>query len=159
MSETVVYGLIVVGLAVSAGALWFIVRLLGEQKARKEENQRRLEEVARKAQEHRAYLVESLQVIAQTLMNDEMSVIEGSIRCRMLLDNLDPQLCRHDDFVVFSEVYEKTRHIPRLKEWKALKTKQKLPHMQLMDEVENEHKEAILTAAGKLRQHPFDRYH
>ncbi len=159
MSETVVYGLIVVGLAVSAAALWFIVRLLRQQKAQKDENQRRLEEVAVKAQEHRAYLVESLQVIAQTLMNDEMSVVEGSIRCRMLLDNLDPQLRQHEDFAVFSEVYEKTRHIPRLKEWKALKTKQKLPHMQLMDKVESEHKDAILAAAGKLRQHPFGRYH
>ena len=159
MSETVVYGLIVLGLVVSAGSLWFILRMLGQQKTQRDENQRRLEAVAAKAQEHRAYLVESLQVIAQTLMNEEMSVVEGSIRCRMLLDNLDPQLCLHEDFSVFSEVYEKTRHIPRLKEWQALKTKQKLPHMQLMDDVESTHKEAILMAAGKLRQHPFDRYH
>lgn len=159
MSEAVTHGLIFIGLLVIAGLVWFILRLLRIQREEREENQRRLEEVSRKAQEHRAYLVESLQVIAQTLMNQEMSVVEGSIRCRMLLDNLDPQLCMHADFSVFSEVYEKTRHIPRLAEWKALKTKQKLPHMQLMDDVESEHKEAVLKAAERLRVHPFDRYH
>ncbi len=75
----------------------------------------KLQALADEVQQRRSHIVESLQVISRAVINGEVPLTEASIRCKVLLDNLDPQLSNDATYTVFNEVYELTKHIPRLR--------------------------------------------
>ncbi|MEH6577308.1 MAG: DUF2489 domain-containing protein [Amphritea sp.] len=159
MSQTTLYILITINLVIISGLLVYLYRFVKAQKLKKTKAAEQLEELAKQAKEQRLYLIESLQVIAQCLMNSEIPLTEGCIRCKVLIDNLDSQLGQSGPFTVFNEVYEQSKHIPKLDAWKQLKTKDKLKYMDEMDKLEAQYRDAIMVAAEGLKRYQFDRYH
>ncbi|MCO4757916.1 MAG: DUF2489 domain-containing protein [Oceanospirillaceae bacterium] len=159
MSETWVYGLIAVGLLVCVGLVVFIQRQRTTIKAAQEEQAAKLHALEAKAQEQRDYLIESIHVIANAMIHDErMTLTEGTIRISVLLDNLSPQLKQEPDFSVINEVFERTRHIPYLNKWKELDKQERWRYKQEMKQIEAEHKDALLKAAGLLASYPFEKH-
>ncbi len=150
-------GLGLVIIAISAGYIVVHLRTLRTQQRQREALQT---EAQKKAQEQRQYLIDSIRVIARAMSEDEkMTLTEGCIRLKVLLDNLMPELHRNPDFEIISTHYEATRHIPYLKEWKSLERSQQRRYRQEMTTLEHQHRDALLLAAAKLHQYPLDRMH
>lgn len=160
MSDSLMFWATVLGLVIIVALSWYIVvhvRALRQQKRKRAELQRQAE---KKAREQRQYLIDSIRVIARAMSEDEkMTLTEGCIRLKVLLDNLMPELHRNPDFTIISAHYEATRHIPYLKEWKSLERSQQRRYRHEMDRLEQENREALLLAATKLHEYPLDRMH
>lgn len=80
-----------------------------------------IEEANQKAQvEQRAWMNKSIQILAQALGKEDLSLTEASIRICGLLDALNVNEEVKTEFSAFYQLREKTQHIPYLEAWKAL---------------------------------------
>lgn len=114
----IIGSLIIVVLAVIAARL--VYRVYRQQKMQKEKL-RLLEEANQNARhEQREWLNKSIQILAQAVQNDELTLTEASIRISGLLDSLDVQAGVREEFSAFYQLREKTSHIPYLDAWKQL---------------------------------------
>ncbi|GGK77770.1 DUF2489 domain-containing protein [Amphritea balenae] len=159
MSDTAIFILIAVNLFIITGLSLYIWRLLQQQKMKRVQAEEKLQALADEVQQRRSHIVESLQVISRAVINGEVPLTEASIRCKVLLDNLDPQLSNDVTYTVFNEVYELTKHIPRLEAWKGLKGPEKIKYLDEMEAIESQYTDAINQAAKALVKQDFDRYH
>ncbi|WP_299195710.1 DUF2489 domain-containing protein [uncultured Amphritea sp.] len=159
MSESTLYILIAVNLFIVVGLMFFILRLLGRQKQRRLDAEEKLKKIAAEVSEHRRYIIESLQVIGRAILNEEIPLTEASIRCKVLLDNLDPQLAQSDAYIVFNEVFEQSKHIPRMEAWKKLRGPEKLEYIAHMEALESDYSHKVNSAAECLLAQDFNHYH
>lgn len=110
--------LVIVVLSVIAARLQYKVY---RQKKDHEEKLKALEEANQQAQrEQREWLNKSIQILAQALHNDELTLTEASIRISGLLDSLDVPVVVKEEFSAFYQLREKTAHIPYLEAWQRL---------------------------------------
>ena len=109
---------IIVVLATIAGRLVYKVIV---QKRQQVARLQKLEEANQKAQlEQRAWMNKSIQILAQAVHKDELTLTEASIRIAGLLDALDAQVDVKAEFSAFYQLREKTSHIPYLEAWQNL---------------------------------------
>ena len=108
MNDAVIWSGILVGLVVIAGLCWFILSKYRELKAFKA--QRAQQEAQQK--EQRDYLVDSIKVIATTMLEDQVELSEGCIRIKVLMDHLDASLHEDEAFKIFEQMYRDTEHMP-----------------------------------------------
>lgn len=148
--------MIVVGLVLIAVLLMVIRRQLRTQQQEREAQQALLEEVKAKAQKQRDYLIESVRVISSAMGDGQCEMTEGCIRLKKLLDHLAPYLHAHEDFAIINRMYELTKHMPILDEWKKLKLKQRVEMTQQRESLEAEHRAEIEQAAKKLSHYNFE---
>lgn len=82
---------------------------------------RELNEANEKAQrEQREWLNKSIQILAQAVHKDELTLTEASIRISGLLDSLDVNADIKTEFSAFYQLRDKTSHIPYLEAWQKL---------------------------------------
>ena len=129
--------LIVLALSGVALALWRRVWLL--RKARQAAEEKR-----------RAQLAEHLRILAGSLLDGQLPLIEGAIRIGALLEHYDPQLSRSEHCRVFHELGEATAHIPTHAAWKALDRAQRRHYEALFSSLELRHKAAARRSARWL---------
>lgn len=55
---------------------------------------------------------ESIKVIAQCIIDEQVDLSEGSIRIKVLLDHIAPELHEDARFSIFSKMYTATEHMP-----------------------------------------------
>ena len=80
-----------------------------------------IEEANQKAQiEQRIWMNKSIQILAQAVGKEDLSLTEASIRICGLLDALNVSEEIKTEFSAFYQLREKTQHIPYLEAWKAL---------------------------------------
>jgi hypothetical protein len=80
-----------------------------------------LEEANQKAQEdQRIWMNKSIQILAQAVGKEDLSLTEASIRISGLLDALNVTAEIKAEFSAFYQLREKTQHIPYLEAWQAL---------------------------------------
>ena len=156
MSQEVQLTLIVVGIVVIVGLLWLIRWQLNSQKQKLQAQQEALAELQAKAQQQRDHLIESVRVISLAMQDDQCELTEGCIRLKMLLDHLAPYLHEHEDFCIINQMFESTKHMPILDEWKKLKIKQRFEMTKERETLENAHRPAIIAAAKKLSGYRFE---
>ncbi|MBR9869427.1 MAG: DUF2489 domain-containing protein [Oceanospirillales bacterium] len=159
MSETTLYILIVVNLLIVIGLGIYILRLVRQQKQKRIDAELKLQKIAAEVRDHRLHIIESLQVISRAILNEEIPLTEAGIRCKVLLDNLDPQLAQSEAYIVFNEVFEQSKHIPRMEAWKKLKGPEKLEYIAQMETLENDYSDQVISAAKCLLVQDFNRYH
>lgn len=82
----------------------------------------RANEIAMKEQRER--INKSIQILAQALSQDELTLTEASIRISHLLDQLDVAGTIKTEFSAFYQLRQRTEHIPILAEWKKLSAKE-----------------------------------
>ena len=125
---------IIAGLAAYAFTLWREVRR--RRAFRVEEEQRAHENC-----------LENLELVASALLQEQVDVTEGSWRCKVLLEILDPRLLERDAFRPFGEVHARTRHLHTHDARMALSPKERFKEDRERLAVEDELRGAVLEAA------------
>lgn len=145
-----VLGLLVLGGL--GGYAWHLTRLVRLRDQSRAVQQAAL---AQEADRRRDQINRSIQLIAQGLLDEQMSLTEGAIRIRGLLDGLAVADPIRDEFRAFYLLAQATSHIPVLDAWKALKTKDKLVFDRQRLQLETDHREFVLDAAQRIRGRAF----
>ena len=109
---------IILVLAAIAGRLVFLVYRQGMARKEKLAAQELANQQAQLVQ--REWINKSIQILAQALHNDELSLTEASIRIAGLLESLDINEEVKAEFSAFFQLRDKTSHIPYLEAWKQL---------------------------------------
>ncbi|WP_458527075.1 DUF2489 domain-containing protein [Onishia taeanensis] len=140
MSETMAWvlaGLAVVilaGLGAYAFTLWKEVR-------RREAFKR---DEAERANQQCLY---SLDAIARSMISRQVDLVEGSMRCKVLLEIIDPSLLQRTDFKVFADVHDRTSHLHTHSARKELSLKERLAEDRQRMAVEAEFETPLVEAA------------
>lgn len=129
--------LLVVGLAGYALYLWR--QVWARQRAQTQAERERQERIGG-----------DLQILAGSLLEGQLPLIEGAIRIKVLLDNYDSQLSRDQRCEVFHLLFEATAEVPTHAAWKALDKQQRRQHEKRFNELELQHKAAARSAARWL---------
>ncbi|BFM16135.1 hypothetical protein R50073_23180 [Maricurvus nonylphenolicus] len=140
---------IVVGLSAYA---FILVRKVKAQEAKREEEERLL---AQKNAEQKLYRNRSIQALAQGVLEDQLTLTEGAIRIRVMLDGLDVNASVQEEFKAFYQLSDATKHIPILEEWKKLKLKQRVAFDKERQQLEADHKEFVEDAAQRILGRQF----
>ena len=143
--------LIVAGLLAIAALSAFILRqakLLRQSRQRNDKNQAFREQ-------RRQSMVESIQVIAMAVEEDQVEYSEACLRLKGLLDHVAPELLEQPPYRVFREVSDQLQHMPTHRARQATETRfiEKMDRERLA--LEARHADAIRRGATALRQHPF----
>lgn len=91
-----------------------------------------------------------LQILASSLLDEQLPLIEGAIRIKVLLDNYDSALSQDARCQVFHLLFEATAQVPTHADWKALDKSVRRQHEKHFSELELQHKAAARTAARWL---------
>lgn len=132
-----VAGIIILALAAYAYVLW--KRVLARQAEQKavaaERNQR---------------LAGDIIILANSLLEGQLPLIEGSIRIKVLLDNYYGPRRADLDVTIFERIYDATVHIPTHQGWKDLSKAERQMHEQQMETLERDHRDEIFSAAKNI---------
>jgi hypothetical protein len=129
-------------LALAAYALHLWRKIWSQEKALKQ---------ARLARHKR--LGDDLQILAKSLLDGQLPLIEGAIRIKVLLDSYDVQLSQNKQCAVFQLIYDATSHIPTHAGWKALSKQQRHQHEKLFEQLQTTHQQSAHSAAQWLLEH------
>ena len=124
--------------------MWQKIKTLKEAQALIQKEQDKL------AQTTHLKAVDSIKLIAQFMLEEQVELSEGCIRIKVLLDHTAPEFHEHPTYKVFYEMYLATEHMPTHEARKQADKKliRKLDKERL--ELEAENKEAILAASQQL---------
>lgn len=140
---------VIVVLSCVAGYYLFKVRSLRATK------RNRLEQMKYERTQQKIRLNKSIQIIAQCMLDDQLSLTEGSIRISVLLEGLNIDESVRDSFVAFFHLAAATNHIPILEQWKLLSNKEQRLYNREREKLEKDHREFVLDAAGRIRNCEF----
>lgn len=129
--------LLIAALAAYAWHLWR--RVWAQQRARDEAQEERQERLGG-----------DLNILASSLLDEQLPLIEGAIRIKVLLDNYDSALSNDSRCQVFHLLFEATADVPTHAAWKALDKSERRRFEKRFNELELQHKAAARTAARWL---------
>ena len=98
----------------------------------------------------RERLANDLRILAGSLLEGQLPLIEGAIRIKVLLDNYDIALSQDTRCQVFHLLFDATAQVPTHAHWKALEKNQRRQHEKRFSELELQHKAAARQAARWL---------
>ncbi|PTS82864.1 DUF2489 domain-containing protein [Pseudomonas sp. HMWF032] len=98
----------------------------------------------------RTRIADDLQILASSLLDGQLPLIEGAIRIKVLLDNCDTALSRNPRCAVFHDLFAATAEVPTHAAWKALDKNIRRQHEQRFSELELQHKAAARATARWL---------
>jgi Protein of unknown function (DUF2489) len=110
--------------------------------------QQRAQDKAREERQER--LGGDLGILASSLLDEQLPLIEGAIRIKVLLDNYDNDLSNDNRCQVFHLIFEATADVPTHAAWKALDKTERRRFEKRFNELELQHKAAARTAARWL---------
>lgn len=91
------------------------------------------------AQQHAA-LAADLRVLAGSLLAEQVPLIEGAIRIKVLLDNYDSNIGQDPRCQVFQRIFDATEQVPTHSAWKALDKTERRRHEANFSVLELQHK-------------------
>ena len=144
------FGVVVVLLL--AGTAIFYLRKVNKMQVTKE---RQIKELDDLKNDHNNYLNTSVQVLAQGLVDDQLSLTEGAIRISVLLDNLKINEAARSDYSAIFQLAEATSHIPILDAWGRLSKKEKKQFEKMRSGIEDQYKDFVVDAARRLKGKSF----
>jgi exopolyphosphatase/pppGpp-phosphohydrolase len=150
MNDAVIYSVSALGVLVALFLIGFIIKKWQFLQAKKKSDQENLAKLEKIQKDRYEYIKHSLIVITDALVNDQMDLIEGAIRVKALLDYFDPELHQETSYQVFTEIHNKTEHIPIKEAWKALDKPAKRKHEQFMLSLVNKEQQRIRDGAKAL---------
>lgn len=112
--------------------------------------QARKQEQRAVADERNQRLAGDIIILANSLLEGQLPLMEGSIRIKVLLDNYYGPRRADLDVSVFETIYNATAHIPTHQGWKDLSKAERQLHEQQMQTLERDHREAALSAAKNI---------
>ncbi|MFW1678622.1 DUF2489 domain-containing protein [Pontibacter sp. JAM-7] len=158
MSESVVYSLIAICVLVIVLCVFYLLRYWRRYKQRVAYENQQQQKLKQELRERRAYLVESVQVIARAVGHDDkLTLTEACMRLSTLLESLSPELVKHPEVAVLREMHNRTSHIPIKEGWQKLSKQEQWRFKQEMVRLEQEYETKIHTAAGFLAAYDFSK--
>ncbi|WP_167855906.1 DUF2489 domain-containing protein [Natronospirillum operosum] len=147
---TVLALFIVLGLGAYAGwlhwRLWQHRRQIAQQEAGYQ----------RQRQVHEDYLIDSIRIIAQNMVEEDLNISEGSIRIRFLLEGMELPAEERARFQAFDDLYEQVRELDTHQARQALTPQERLRQDQVREAHEREHRTRVLEAARLIRRYEFE---
>ncbi len=142
-------------LIVLAVAIVLVLAVVAVRLQMKVREQQRLQQQQRallkeQAEAQRLRVNKSIQVLAQGISEDQLTITEGAIRIRVLLDSLGADEAVQQEFSAFYQLAKATEHIPILEAWKTLSTKKKLAFDSERERIERDYQEFIADAAKRI---------
>jgi len=101
-------------------------------------------------QERQQRLGGDLNILASSLLDEQLPLIEGAIRIKVLLDNYDSALSNDSRCQVFHLLFDATHDVPTHADWKALGKAERRRFEKRFNELELQHKAAARIAARWL---------
>ena len=98
----------------------------------------------------RQRLHDDLRVLASSLLDGQLPLIEGAIRIKVLLDNYDSELSLMPQAQVFQRLYDATAHVPTHADWQALSRDGRRQHEARFAELNEAHQQQAHQAARWL---------
>lgn len=148
---------IVVVLAISIVVILAIIAYRLHTKVRVMEEKKRIEREAleKQQQEHREYLINSIRILSQGVIDGQVTLTEAAIRISVLLDNLNVSDAIKSDYSVFYQLAEATSHIPILDGWKKLSSKERFNFDRERLAAEEKWADFMVDAAKKIKIQAF----
>ncbi len=143
MTTTTALVLLALGAAIIAGLGAYAFTLWREVKRRRALKQDEL-------QRARENCLENLEIVASSLLQEQVDVTEGSWRCKVLLEIIDPRLMERAAFRPFGEVYARTQHLHTHSARNALSPRDRMREDRERLEVEAELRQPVLKAAAEV---------
>ncbi|MCE8014022.1 DUF2489 domain-containing protein [Billgrantia desiderata] len=143
MTTTTALILLAVGLAIIAGLAAYAYTLWKEVQRREAFR----EDELRRAHEN---CLANLEIVASSLLQEQVDITEGAWRCKLLLDILDPSLLERPDFQAFAEVHARTQHLHTHSARKELAPRDRMREDRERLEVEAEWRQPVLAAAQEV---------
>lgn len=141
----------VIVLVLGVIAAYYLVKVRQlEQKQRQQLEAQKAEHDAQRLRVNR-----SIQIIAQGIIDEQLTLTEGSIRIKMLLEGLSVTDEVRESYVAFYHLADAAAHIPILEAWKALSTRKKLEFDRQRQQLETDHREFVLDAAQRILGQQF----
>ncbi len=150
MAEWLIWMLLVISLALIAGLVLSIKRQLRELRQSLQQQKALLEERQR---QHKA-VVDSIQILARSILADQVEYSEACIRIKVLLDIAAPELQEQPPFQVFDLVYRQLRTHPTHEARQTLSRSERKELDQQRWDLEETHQQAIREAAEALLRQP-----
>jgi len=150
MTQTTLWVLIAISTGIAIFLLIFNLQAWKKIKALKHSNHELENKQTQALNDSQLKAHESIRVIAQCMIDEQVDLSEGSIRIKVLLDHVAPELHEHPTFSIFSKIYAATEHMPTHEARKQADKKliRKLDKERVKLEADN--KEEILTASKEL---------
>ncbi|HBS80214.1 MAG: hypothetical protein CMK99_15265 [Pseudomonas sp.] len=114
--------------------------------------------VEMQAQQHAA-LAADLRVLAGSLLDEQVPLIEGAIRIKVLLDNYDSTLGQDPRCQVFQVLFAETAQVPTHDAWKALDRSERRHHEARFSALELQHKAEARRSARWLLDEALPKNH
>ncbi|UYO74534.1 DUF2489 domain-containing protein [Halomonas qinghailakensis] len=94
--------------------------------------------------------LENLDYVVSALVQEQVDITEGSWRCKVLLEIVDPSLAERPEFQAFAEVYNRTRHLKTHSARNQLTPRERMQEDKERLAVEDEMRSAVLAAAQQV---------
>lgn len=99
--------------------------------------------------------VNSIKVIAQCMIDEQVELSEGCIRIKVLLDHVAPQLHEDDRYSVFIKMYNATEHMPTHEARKQTDKRTIFKLDQERFKLEEDNQDEILKASRAILEYSF----
>ena len=142
----------VVIVLVLAGVAVYYLRQVKTMQVIKAQQRKELDDLKN---DHNNYLNRSVQVLAQGLVAEQLSLTEGAIRISVLLNNLKIDENERNDYSALFQLAEATSHIPILDAWNRLSKKEKNKFEKIRTSLEAQYKDFVVDAARRLKGKSF----
>ncbi|MEC8428396.1 MAG: DUF2489 domain-containing protein [Pseudomonadota bacterium] len=150
MSSTTVYGLLAVGIIIIVGLVAVAIYYLKKVKEMEKNQAEAIALLEEKIEPQRQNRIKSIRIIAQGILDEQLTLTEGAIRLSALLSAMEQGESHREEYKAFFLLAEATNHIPVLDEWKELSTKKKLSFDRERTGIEKDHKEFVIDASKRL---------
>lgn len=107
---------------------------------------------AEQAQANRQKQAADLNVLINSLLDEQAPWVELCIRIKVVLDHYDYELGQQDEYQVFQLIYQACENIPTHQAWKELPKAERRAYEADFARLEEQHKEATLKSARTLQQ-------
>ncbi len=142
-------------IAVLAGyAIWLLLRLRRQRRMQAATETR----YAQKKAEHEDYLIDSIRIIARSMVQDDLDISEGAIRLKFLLDGLGLPDDERSRFDSFDQLYHQIKHLDTHEARQNLTPKERFRQDKIRIQQEENHRDGVITAATTLVSYEFTDY-
>ncbi|UTA46357.1 DUF2489 domain-containing protein [Simiduia sp. 21SJ11W-1] len=142
--------LVVLAVAIVLGLAGYAAYLALQVRRQNQDQQARLAELEGVMEDEKTKRINSIRILAQGVLKDELSYTEAAIRITALLDILGEGKAARETHVALYKLADETLHIPRLADWRALDKKTKRRYDKERAASEAKYREFIQDSAKQL---------
>ncbi len=141
-----IYAAIAVIAILVAVAAYYHVRLYNKN-VKLSENEA---ELRKTLADNRQKNINSVEIIARAVLDDQVTLTEASIRINALIQAIRLEEDKAKELSVFRQLAEATAHIPILEKWKALSRKEKRDYEKERESIEDNFRDFVVAASEKI---------